>query len=87
MLGCREKQQPLKSGSLPPLSSSEKFLGDQRFSYGQPLTLTFRVPPEGSPPPVQLRLEGAGLALTLPHSRLSGPLDAAQPGEVQLEFQ
>lgn len=36
---------------------------------------------------MQLRLEGAGLALTLPYSRLSGPQDAAQPGEVQLEFQ
>lgn len=67
--------------------SSEKFLGDQRFSYGQTLSLTFQVPPGGSPLPVQLRLEGAGLALTLSYSRLSGPQDAAQPGEVQLEFQ
>lgn len=69
------------------LTAPAKFLGDQRFSYGQPLTLTFRAPPGGSPLPVQLRLEGAGLALTLPYSRLSGPQDAAQPGEVQLEFQ
>ncbi|XP_032274800.1 laminin subunit gamma-3 [Phoca vitulina] len=65
----------------------EKFLGDQRFSYGQPLTLTFWVPPGGSPLPVQLRLEGAGLALTLQHSSLSGPPDAGQPGEVQLRFE
>lgn len=67
--------------------SSEKFLGDQRFSYGQPLTLTFWVPAGSSPCPVQLRLEGAGLALTLRHSSLSGPQDAGQPGEAQLEFQ
>nr|KAF6433683.1 laminin subunit gamma 3 [Molossus molossus] len=69
------------------LTAPEKFLGDQRFSYGQPLTLTFQVPPGGSPGPVQLRLEGAGLALTLPYSRLSGPRDTGQPGAVQLEFQ
>lgn len=67
--------------------SSEKFLGDQRFSYGQPLTLTFLVPPGASPLPVQLRLEGAGLALTLQHSSLSSSLDAEQPGEVQLRFE
>lgn len=65
---------------------SETFLGDQRFSYGRPLTLTFRVPPGGSLPPVQLRLEGAGLALTLRHSSLSRPPDAGRPGEAQLEF-
>lgn len=69
------------------LSSSGKFLGDQRFSYGQPLTLTFRVPPGGSPGPVLLRLEGAGLALTLRHSGPAGPQDTGQPGEVQLKFQ
>ncbi|XP_045879580.1 laminin subunit gamma-3 [Meles meles] len=68
------------------LTLPEKFLGDQRLSYGQPLTLTFRVPPGGSPPPVQLRLEGAGLALTLQPSGLPGPPDAGQPGEVQLRF-
>lgn len=69
------------------LTAPEKFLGDQRFSYGQPLTLTFWVPAGSSPCPVQLRLEGAGLALTLRHSSLSGPQDAGQPGEAQLEFQ
>ncbi|XP_062938423.1 laminin subunit gamma-3 [Cynocephalus volans] len=68
------------------LTAPEKFLGDQRFSYGQPLTLTFRVPPGGSPLPVQLRLEGAGLALSLRHSSLSGPQDARQPGQAQLRF-
>ncbi|XP_032164132.1 laminin subunit gamma-3 isoform X2 [Mustela erminea] len=68
------------------LTLPEKFLGDQRFSYGQPLTLTFRVPPGGSPPPMQLRLEGAGLALTLQHSGLSGPPDSGQPREVRLRF-
>ncbi|XP_012576653.1 PREDICTED: laminin subunit gamma-3 [Condylura cristata] len=68
------------------LTAPGKFLGDQRFSYGQPLTLTFWVPPEGSPPPVQLRLEGAGLALNLRHSGESGPPAAGQPGEVQLQF-
>ncbi|XP_031533075.2 laminin subunit gamma-3 isoform X2 [Vicugna pacos] len=69
------------------LTAPEKFLGDQRFSYGQLLTLTFRAPPGGSPPPVQLRLEGAGLALTLQPSSSSGPQDAGQVGEVQLGFQ
>ncbi|XP_015449611.1 laminin subunit gamma-3 [Pteropus alecto] len=69
------------------LTAPEKFLGDQRFSYGQPLTLTFQVPPGGSPGPVLLRLEGAGLALTLQHSSLAGPQDNGQPGEVQLKFQ
>ncbi|XP_029776916.1 laminin subunit gamma-3 [Suricata suricatta] len=68
------------------LTLPEKFLGDQRFSYGQPVTLTFWVPRGGSPLPVQLRLEGAGLALTLRHSSLSGPRDAGQPGEGQLTF-
>ncbi|XP_058998586.1 laminin subunit gamma-3 isoform X2 [Mustela lutreola] len=68
------------------LTLPEKFLGDQRFSYGQPLILTFRVPPGGSPPPMQLRLEGAGLALTLQHSGLSGPPDSGQPREVRLRF-
>uniref|UniRef100_A0A8C9A0M5 Laminin subunit gamma-3 n=1 Tax=Prolemur simus TaxID=1328070 RepID=A0A8C9A0M5_PROSS len=68
------------------LTAPEKFLGDQRFSYGQPLTLTFRVPPGGSPPPVHLRLEGAGLALSLRHSSLSSPQDTWQPGEAQLRF-
>ncbi|KAF5914792.1 hypothetical protein HPG69_008912 [Diceros bicornis minor] len=63
------------------LIAPEKFLGDQRFSYGQPLTLTFRGPPGGSPLPVQLRLEGAGLALSLRHSSPSSPQDAGQPGE------
>lgn len=67
--------------------SSEKFLGDQRFSYGQPITLTFWIPPGGSPLPVRLRLEGAGLALTLRPSSLAGPRDAGQPGEAQLTFQ
>lgn len=60
-----------------------KFLGDQRLSYGQPLTLTFRVPPRVALPPVQLRLEGAGLALSLRHANVSGPREA---GEVQLRF-
>ncbi|XP_007942535.1 laminin subunit gamma-3 [Orycteropus afer afer] len=69
------------------LIAPEKFLGDQRFSYGQLLILTFRVPPGSSPPPVQLRLEGAGLALSLWHFSLSGPEDSGQPGEVQLKFQ
>ncbi|XP_022356069.1 laminin subunit gamma-3-like, partial [Enhydra lutris kenyoni] len=70
------------------LTLPEKFLGDQRFSYGQPLTLTFRVPPGGSPPRVQLRLEGAGLALTLRCSGLPlpGPPDSRQPREVRLRF-
>ncbi|XP_047624670.1 laminin subunit gamma-3 [Phacochoerus africanus] len=69
------------------LRAPEKFLGDQRFSYGQPLTLTFRVPPGGSPLPVQLRLEGTGLALTLRHASSSSPRDAGQQEEVQLRFQ
>ncbi|XP_016817372.1 laminin subunit gamma-3 isoform X2 [Pan troglodytes] len=68
------------------LTAPEKFLGDQRFSYGQPLILTFRVPPGDSPLPVQLRLEGAGLALSLRHSSLSGPQDAGHPREVELRF-
>ncbi|MBZ3888248.1 Laminin subunit gamma-3 [Sciurus carolinensis] len=68
------------------LAAPERFLGDQRFSYGQPLTLTFRVPRGGSVPSVQLRLEGAGLALALRHSSLSGPQDAGQPGQAQLRF-
>ncbi|XP_047556856.1 laminin subunit gamma-3 isoform X2 [Lutra lutra] len=70
------------------LTLPEKFLGDQRFSYGQPLTLTFRVPPGGSLPRVQLRLEGAGLALTLQPSGLPlpGPPDSHQPREVGLRF-
>ncbi|XP_072488849.1 laminin subunit gamma-3 isoform X2 [Notamacropus eugenii] len=55
----------------------EKFLGDQRFSYGQSLSLTFRVPPGGSLLPVWLKLEGAGLALTL---KPSSPTSTQQPG-------
>ncbi|KAM8801991.1 laminin subunit gamma-3 [Rhynchonycteris naso] len=69
------------------LTAPEKFLGDQRFSYGQPLALTFRVPPRDPPLPVQLRLEGAGLAVTLCYPRLLGTHDAGQPKEVRLEFQ
>ncbi|XP_045144456.1 laminin subunit gamma-3 [Echinops telfairi] len=69
------------------LTAPEKFLGDQRFSYGQLLTLTFRAPPGAAPLPVQLRLEGAGLALSLLPSNLSSPQDTGQPGEVQLKFQ
>lgn len=65
--------------------SSEKFLGDQRFSYGQPLTLTFRVP-RGSSLSTQLRLEGAGLALTLRHSSSPRTPDSGQAGEVRLKF-
>uniref|UniRef100_A0A2K6U1C2 Laminin subunit gamma 3 n=1 Tax=Saimiri boliviensis boliviensis TaxID=39432 RepID=A0A2K6U1C2_SAIBB len=68
------------------LTAPEKFLGDQRFSYGQTLILTFWVPPGGSPLPVQLRLEGAGLALSLRHSSSSGPKDAGHPREVELRF-
>ncbi|XP_004375822.1 laminin subunit gamma-3 [Trichechus manatus latirostris] len=69
------------------LTAPEKFLGDQRFSYGQLLTLTFRVPSGGTPLPMQLRLEGAGLALSLRHFSLSGPQDTGQPREAQLSFQ
>ncbi|KAM6170617.1 laminin subunit gamma-3 isoform 2-T2 [Rhynchocyon petersi] len=69
------------------LTAPEKFLGDQQFSYGQLLTLTYRVPPGGSPLPMQLRLEGAGLALSLHHFSLSGPQDTRQPGEMKLTFQ
>uniref|UniRef100_A0A8C2YQQ2 Laminin subunit gamma-3 n=1 Tax=Chinchilla lanigera TaxID=34839 RepID=A0A8C2YQQ2_CHILA len=68
------------------LTAPEVFLGDQRLSYGQPLTLTFRVPPGGSPPPVQLRLEGAGLTLALKPSGQLGAQDAGQPGQAQLRF-
>ncbi|KAM5298542.1 laminin subunit gamma-3 [Ctenodactylus gundi] len=68
------------------LTAPENFLGDQRLSYGQPLTLTFQVPPGGSLPPVHLRLEGAGMALALKHSGLLGPQDAQQPGQAQLRF-
>ncbi|KAM5329584.1 laminin subunit gamma-3 [Glossophaga mutica] len=77
---------PLDPEGEAELTAPEKFLGDQRFSYGQPLTLTFWVPPGGSLPPVKLRLEGAGLALTLRHSSLSGPQNAGPPGEAQLVF-
>ncbi|XP_069914292.1 laminin subunit gamma-3 [Oryctolagus cuniculus] len=64
------------------LMAPGQFLGDQRLSYGQPLTLTLHVSPGGAPPPVvQLRLEGAGLALSLRPS-----LDAGQPGEAQIRF-
>ncbi|ELR51295.1 Laminin subunit gamma-3, partial [Bos mutus] len=62
------------------LTAPEKFLGDQRFSYGQPLTLTFRVP-RGSSLSTQLRLEGAGLALTLRHSGSPRTPDSGQAGE------
>ncbi|KAL1288484.1 LAMC3 [Ovibos moschatus] len=68
------------------LTAPEKFLGDQRFSYGQPLTLTFQVPPGGSPLSTQLRLEGAGLALTLQHSDSPHTPDSGQAGEVRLKF-
>ncbi|KFO31935.1 Laminin subunit gamma-3 [Fukomys damarensis] len=68
------------------LTAPELFLGDQRLSYGQPLTLTFRVPPGGSLPSTRLKLEGAGLALTLRPSSQSGPQDAGQPGQMQLHF-
>ncbi|KAM6182134.1 laminin subunit gamma-3 [Erethizon dorsatum] len=68
------------------LTAPEPFLGDQRLSYGQPLTLTFQVPPGGSPPPVQLRLEGAGLTLALRPSGQSDSQDAGQPGQAQVHF-
>lgn len=68
------------------LSAPEKFLGDQRLSYGQPLILTLQVPPGGSPPPMQLRLEGAGLSLALKPSNLPSPQDTRQPGRIQLQF-
>lgn len=69
-----------------PFLLPEKFLGDQRFSYGQLLTLTFQVPPKVSLLPVQLRLEGAGLALTLGHSNISGAPRAGHQGKVELSF-
>ncbi|XP_006834946.1 PREDICTED: laminin subunit gamma-3 [Chrysochloris asiatica] len=70
------------------LTAPGKFLGDQRFSYGQLLTLTFRVPLGVSPPPIQLRLEGAGLVLSLLHISLSDDSqDTGQPGKMQLRFQ
>ncbi|XP_006892508.1 PREDICTED: laminin subunit gamma-3 [Elephantulus edwardii] len=69
------------------LIAPEKFLGDQRFSYGQLLTLTFRVPPGGSPLSVHLRLEGAGLALSLDHFSMAGPGDTGRPGEAKFTFQ
>ncbi|XP_074149992.1 laminin subunit gamma-3 [Sminthopsis crassicaudata] len=56
----------------------EKFLGDQHFSYGQPLSLTFRVPPGASLLPVRLKLEGAGLTLFL---KPSSPTSSQQPGQ------
>uniref|UniRef100_A0A8C6R7G5 Laminin subunit gamma-3 n=1 Tax=Nannospalax galili TaxID=1026970 RepID=A0A8C6R7G5_NANGA len=68
------------------LSAPEQFLGDQRFSYGQPLILTLSVTPGGSPPPVQLRLEGADLALALRPSNLPSSQDTRKPGQVQLWF-
>nr|XP_015857477.1 laminin subunit gamma-3 [Peromyscus maniculatus bairdii] len=68
------------------LSAPEKFLGDQRLSYGQPVILTLRVPPGRSPPAVHLRLEGAGLALALRPSSPPSPQDTRQPGQVQLRF-
>nr|AAF08983.1 laminin 12 gamma 3 chain [Mus musculus] len=68
------------------LSAPKKFLGDQRLSYGQPVILTLQVPPGGSPPPIQLRLEGAGLALSLRPSSLPSPQDTRQPRRVQLQF-
>ncbi|XP_052580641.1 laminin subunit gamma-3 isoform X1 [Peromyscus californicus insignis] len=68
------------------LSAPEKFLGDQRLSYGQPVILTLQVPPGGSPPAVHLRLEGAGLALALRPSSPPSPQDTRQPGQVQLWF-
>ncbi|XP_040819775.1 laminin subunit gamma-3 [Ochotona curzoniae] len=60
------------------LEAPEPFLGDQRLSYGQPLTLTFHAPPGGTPPPLHLRLEGAGLAVSLRRSHLSSSLREAQ---------
>nr|XP_023421308.1 laminin subunit gamma-3 [Cavia porcellus] len=68
------------------LTAPELFLGDQRLSYGQPLTLTFQVPPGGSLPPTQLRLEGAGLRLALKPSDQSVPQDAGQQGQAQVHF-
>ncbi|XP_012876743.1 PREDICTED: laminin subunit gamma-3 [Dipodomys ordii] len=68
------------------LRAPERFLGDQRLSYGQPLTLTLRVPPGAPPPPVRLKLGGAGLALALKPSSSSGPPGAGQPGLLQLHF-
>ncbi|XP_042536810.1 laminin subunit gamma-3 [Dipodomys spectabilis] len=68
------------------LRAPERFLGDQRLSYGQPLTLTLRVPPGAPPPPVRLKLGGAGLDLALKPSSSSGPPGAGQPGLLQLHF-
>ncbi|XP_077003316.1 laminin subunit gamma-3 [Tamandua tetradactyla] len=77
----------LLSSGDEEFSAPEKFLGDQRFSYGQALTLTFRVPPGASLLPVQLRLEGSGLTLSLQHSSLSSPQGAGPLEEVRLSFQ
>uniref|UniRef100_A0A8C5LN57 Laminin subunit gamma-3 n=1 Tax=Jaculus jaculus TaxID=51337 RepID=A0A8C5LN57_JACJA len=68
------------------LSAPEQFLGDQRLSYGQPLTLTLRVPPGGVLPHVHLRLEGAGLALTLQPSSPSSSQAVRPSGQLQLQF-
>ncbi|KAL6061898.1 hypothetical protein STEG23_031517, partial [Scotinomys teguina] len=68
------------------LLAPEKFLGDQKLSYGQPVILILGVPPGGSPPAVRLRLEGAGLALALRPSSPPSPQDTRQPGQVQLWF-
>ncbi|XP_007530385.2 laminin subunit gamma-3 [Erinaceus europaeus] len=78
---------PLSREREEEFSAPEKFLGDQRFSYGQPLTLIFRVPPGATLPRVQLRLEGAGLALSLQQSSLLGPQDSGRPRDLQLKFQ
>ncbi|KAM9062126.1 laminin subunit gamma-3 isoform X1 [Sarcophilus harrisii] len=66
-----------KGEELWDFVAPEKFLGDQRFSYGQSLSLTFWVPPGGSLLPVRLKLEGAGLTLFL---KPSSPTASQQPG-------
>ncbi|XP_074067004.1 laminin subunit gamma-3 isoform X1 [Macrotis lagotis] len=76
----------LKEEELWHFIAPEKFLGDQRFSYGQPLFLTFRVPPGGSLLPVWLRLEGAGLALSLKPSNPTSTHQSEWPEEYQLVF-
>ncbi|KAL1786196.1 laminin subunit gamma-3 [Sigmodon hispidus] len=68
------------------ISAPEKFLGDQKLSYGQPVILTLQVPPGGSLPAMYLRLEGAGLVLTLRPSSPPNPQDTRWPGQVQLRF-
>ncbi|XP_015264966.1 PREDICTED: laminin subunit gamma-3 [Gekko japonicus] len=67
----------------------EKFLYDQRLSYGQQSLVLFRTQDStstASPFPVQLVLEGGGIVVSARHSGVEGHLNNTHRGEYMVTF-